>query len=467
MDQFLLVRNLSHLVTCDDGDRVLHDVSVLARNGVICSICADREIPEKLSEYGAVASSSVQTIDASGYVMYPGLVNTHHHFYQIFSRNLPKVQNLELFSWLKALYLIWKNLNADVVFYSSLCGMGELLKCGCTTSSDHHYVFPSGCGTDLLDAQFAASDTLGMRFHATRGSMDLSEKDGGLPPDSVVQTIDEIMKDSEEAVRKYHDGAPFSMRRVALAPCSPFSVSKELLSESAALARKLGVRLHTHLAETRDEERYMMEKEGMRPLAYMEQLGWIGEDVWYAHGIHFNDEEIDLLAGTRTGVAHCPVSNMKLSSGVAQIPEMLKKQVPVGLAVDGSASNDGSNLLEEMRVCYLLHRLHSSSAAPLAYDVLKMATRGSARLLGRSEIGQVAEGCAADFFLIDLCRPELVGAQFDPAGMLAAVGLKGPVDFTVVNGKLVVENGRLTGIDERRLAGDANAVCRKYQDQNI
>ena len=485
----LFIRNVSYLVTCDDRDRVLKNVSVLVRNGVISRIFENdsSQVQQEAGTYspdrpgggeysparpgpvndfpdrpGAGDLSGIPTVDASGCVLYPGLVNTHHHFYQIFSRNLPEVQNLELFPWLKALYQIWKNLDADVVYYSSLCGMGELLKSGCTTSSDHHYVFPAGCGLDLIDAQFAAADKLGMRFNATRGSMDLSEKDGGLPPDSVVQTVDEILKDSEEAVRKYHDPAPYAMHRVSLAPCSPFSVSRELLAESAKLARALGVRLHTHLAETKDEERYMLEKEGIRPLAYMEQVGWIGDDVWYAHGIHFNDDELALLAQTGTGVAHCPISNMKLSSGIARIPEMLKTGVPVGLAVDGSASNDGSNLLEEMRAAYLLHRLNSSSAAPSGYDILKMATRGSARLLGRHDIGQVAEGCAADFFLISLRRPELVGACFDPASMLATVGFKGAVDLTVVNGKIVVRDGRLVGTDEQEAADRADAVCRKY-----
>ena len=462
MERTLLIRNVSHVVTCDDSDRILHNVSLLVRDGVIWSICEDGRMPELLKGMSIGDVSAVSCIDGAGHALYPGLVNTHHHFYQIFSRNLPEVQNLELFPWLKARYQIWKNLNAEVVYYSSLCGMGELLKCGCTTASDHHYVFPSGCGMDLMDAQFAAADLLGMRFHATRGSMDLSEKDGGLPPDSVVQTIDEILRDCEDAVRKYHDGADFSMHRVALAPCSPFSVSKALLSESADLARKLGVRLHTHLAETLDEERYMLEKKGVRPLAYMERLGWVGGDVWYAHGIHFNDEELSLLARTGTGVAHCPVSNMKLASGVARVPEMLKRSIPVGLAVDGSASNDGSNLLEEMRACYLLHRLGFGADAPSGYEVLKMAARGGARLLGRHEIGQIKAGCAADFFLIDLNRPELVGAQLDPAAMLATVGLKGPVDYTVVNGRVVVEKGRLTGIDERQLSNRANEVCKRY-----
>lgn len=449
----MLIRNVKYLVTCDDEDRVLKGVNVFVRDGVIESI-------------GAQEQTADEVIDGSHMVMYPGLINTHHHLYQTFSRNLPEVQNMELFPWLKTLYEIWKNLNSEVVYYSSLTGMGELLKTGCTCCLDHHYVFPSGTGMDLMDAQFSAADALGMRFYATRGSMDLSVKDGGLPPDSVVQTVDEIMKDSEDTVKKFHDPSRYSMHRVALAPCSPFSVSADLLRESAKLARKLHVRLHTHLAETKDEEHYTLERFGMRPLAYMESLGWMGEDVWYAHGIHFNDEELKHLAETKTGVAHCPISNMKLSSGIARIPEMLKLGVPVGLAVDGSASNDGSNLLEELRTGFLLHRLNSSSAAPSGYDMLKIATRGSASILGRDDIGQIAEGMAADFFLINLDRIALTGAQFDVASMLGTVGFKGNVDYTVVNGKVVVREGQLTGMDEADLTWKATQCVERYLQRN-
>lgn len=319
---------------------------------------------------------------------------------------------------------------------------------------------------DLMDAQFGAADVLGMRFHATRGSMDLSVKDGGLPPDSVVQTVDEIMKDSEDTVKKFHDPSRYSMHQVALAPCSPFSVSADLLRESAKLARKLHVRLHTHLAETKDEENYTLERFGMRPLEYMESLGWMGPDVWYAHGIHFNDAELKHLAETKTGVAHCPISNMKLSSGIARIPEMLKLGVPVGLAVDGSASNDGSNLLEELRTGFLLHRLNSSSAAPSGYDMLKIATKGSASILGRDDIGQIAVGKAADFFMIDMDRIALTGAQFDVASMLGTVGFKGNVDYTVVNGKVVVRDGQLTNVDEADLTWKATQCVEKYLNRN-
>ncbi len=445
----LLIKNIRTLVSCDDSDTVYDQVDLYAEDGVIRAIGA------------SLPRSADVVLDASHMLCYPGLVNTHHHLYQVFSRNLPEVQNMELFDWLKTLYEIWKNLDADVVRLSSLTGMGELMKHGCTTCFDHHYVFPHGSG-DLLGAQFAAADALGMRFHASRGSMDLSVKDGGLPPDSVVQTVDEILRDSADAIGRFHDPKPYAMHRVALAPCSPFSVSADLLRESAVLARQYGVRLHTHLCETKDEEDYMLAREGVRPLAYMERLGWIGSDVWYAHGIHFNDAELKLLADTGTGVAHCPISNMKLASGVARVPEMLKLGVPVGLAVDGSASNDGSSLMEELRVAYLLHRLHSSHAAPSGYDILKLATRGSARLLGRADVGQLAVGKCCDLFLVDARRLELVGGLYDPKSVLATVGLRGAVDTTVVNGRVTVEHGRLVTVDEDRLAAEADQVCKTY-----
>lgn len=445
----LLIKNVKHLVTCDSGDKVLDDVNVLVQDGIITYIGKEEQAAEDV-------------IYASNMVMYPGLINTHHHLYQTFSRNLPQVQNMELFPWLKTLYEIWKNVDEDITYYSSLTGMGELLKTGCTTCLDHHYVFPKGREHGIMDAQFAAADALGMRFHATRGSMDLSVKDGGLPPDSVVQTVDEILRDSETAVKKFHDSSKYSMHQVALAPCSPFSVTGELLRESAKLARKLNVRLHTHLAETKDEEQFTISHFHMRPLEYMESLGWIGNDVWYAHGIHFTDDELQYLAKTQTGVAHCPVSNMKLSSGIAQIPRMLELHVPVGLGVDGSASNDGSNLLEEMRVAYLLHRLNSSHRAPSGYDILKITTAGSAKILGREELGRIESGMAADFFLIDMNRLELVGAQFDVKSLLCTVGIKGAVDYTVVNGKVVVKNGKLVGIDEETVTEKANAAVKKY-----
>ena len=448
----LLLKNLNTLITCDDADQILHNVDVYCEDGWI------RAMGEHLPQ------TADTVIDGTHYWCYPGLVNTHHHLYQTFSRNLPQVQNMELFDWLTTLYEIWKNLDSEVIRLSSLTGMGELLKHGCTTCFDHHYVFPAGAG-DLLGTQFAAAEELGIRMFASRGSMDLSRKDGGLPPDSVVQTVDEIMRDSVRVIEAYHDSRPGSMRQVALAPCSPFSVSPELLRQSAILARQYGVRLHTHLCETRDEERYMLTHHGVRPLEFMSSLGWTGPDVWFAHGIHFNDEELRELARTGTGVAHCPISNMKLASGVARVPEMLALGVPVGLAVDGSASNDGSSLMEELRVAYLLHRLHASKAAPSGYQVLKMATRGSARLLGRDDIGQLAAGKCADLFLVDSRRLELVGGEYSPADVLATVGLRGPVDCTVVQGRIVVRDGRLVTVDEAAVAEEARGCCRAYLEK--
>lgn len=445
----LLIRNLHTAVTCDDGDRVLQQVDLLCRDGVIAALGPN------------LACEADTVLDGGHYWCYPGLINTHHHLYQVFSRNLPQVQNLELFDWLTALYEIWKNLDEQVVRCSALTGMGELLKHGCTTCFDHHYVFPAGAG-DLIGAQLSAAEELGIRMVSSRGSMDLSRKDGGLPPDSVVQTVDEIMADSARIIESYHDPRPGSMRQIVLAPCSPFSVSGELLRQSAILARQYGVRLHTHLCETKDEERYTLAHFGVRPLEYMASLGWTGSDVWYAHGIHFNDEELRELSRTGTGVAHCPISNMKLASGVARVPEMLSLGVPVGLAVDGSASNDGSSLMEELRVAYLLHRLTSSEKAPSGYQVLKLATRGSARLLGREDIGALEVGRRADFFLVDARRLELAGAGESPADVLATVGLRGPVDYTVVEGRMVVREGHLTTVDEIAVSEEANRVCRDY-----
>lgn len=445
----LLIRNCRAIVTCDDEDQVFENADLLCQDGFIQAIGP------------ALSHQADDVLDGSHMLCYPGLINTHHHLYQVFSRNLPQVQGMELFDWLRTLYEIWKGLDQEAVRLSSLTGMAELMKNGCTTCFDHHYVFPQDAG-DLIGAQAEAAAQLGIRMVMSRGSMDLSKKDGGLPPDSVVQTIDAILKDSQRLIEAYHHTEPGAMTDIVLAPCSPFSVSGELLRQSALLARAYGVRLHTHLCETKDEEAFTLEKFGMRPYAYMETLGWVGPDVWYAHGIHFNTEELHELARTGTGVAHCPISNMKLSSGVARIPEMLRLGVPVGLAVDGSASNDGSNLLEEMRVCYLLHRLTSGELAPTGYDILKMATRGSARLLGRQDIGQLSPGRCADLFLVDSRRLELAGACLDPKNVLCTVGLKGPVDAALVQGRITVRNGRLATLDEKALSAKANQKVLEY-----
>ncbi len=434
----VLIKNAQAIVTVDPQDRVLYNANILIEDNVIRYVGNEQQDADRV-------------IDASHCYVYPGLVNTHHHLYQTFTRNLPQVQKMELFPWLVTLYEIWRGLDEACVYYSALTGMGELLKYGCTTCMDHHYIFPKTGSDTFIDQQFRAAEALGIRFHATRGSMSRGKSDGGLPPDDLVQTVDAILRDSERLVKKFHDPAPFSMRQVALAPCSPFSVTSDLLRESAVLARELGVRLHTHLCETKDEENFCLEAVGQRPLDYMASCGWLGGDVWFAHGIHFNDEELKLLADTGTGVAHCPVSNMKLTSGVCRVPEMLELGVPVGLAVDGSASNDGSNLMAEIRTAYLLHRLHSSEKAPTGYDLLKMATKGSAAVLGRTDIGSLEAGKAADLFLLDVDLLELAGAKKDPACLLGTVGYGRPAKLVMVNGRVVAEDGRLLGVDEEEV----------------
>lgn len=438
----LLIKNARAVVTVDDRDRVLEGASIYIEGPRIAAI--DHE------DYQAD-----RVIDAKDAFVYPGLINTHHHFYQTFTRNLPQVQNLELFPWLTALYEIWRYLDDEAVYLSSLTALGELVRYGCTTAMDHHYVFPRDRDQDFLGQQFKAANEIGVRFHASRGSMSRGKKDGGLPPNDLVQDVDLILQDSQDLVSRFHDPSPLSMRQLSLAPCSPFSVTTDLLKETAVLARQLGVRLHTHLCETRDEEQFCIDLFGLRPLDYMEECGWTGEDAWYAHGIHFNEEELDRLAETGTGVAHCPVSNMKLSSGVCRVPEMLDKGVPLGLAVDGSASNDGSNLLAEIRAAYLLHRLTWSDRAPSGYDCLKMATRGSARLLGRTDIGCLAPGMAADLFLLDMSGLESVGSDLDPANFLGTVGYSKPAKAVVINGQVVAEEGRLLGIDEEEVVSRA------------
>ena len=446
----LLLRNVNFAVSCDKTDTVYEGVDIFIVDGKIEAIGIDLDV------------GAERVINCTDMICYPGLINTHHHLYQFFSRNIPSVQNMELFPWLKALYGVWQNLDNDVVYLSSKCGMTELMKNGCTTCFDHHYVFPQGSSGGLLEAQLQAAKELNIRMYMSRGSMNLSQKDGGLPPDSVVQTTDEILKDSLTAIEKFHDSSFGSMNMLALAPCSPFSASSDLYSESAKLARQYGVRLHTHLCETIDEENYTLEKFNMRPLEYMQSLDFIGSDVWYAHGIHFYDAEVSILAQTGTGVAHCPVSNMKLSSGVAKVPQMLRKGVKVGLAVDGSASNDGSNMLEEIRAAYLLSRLTYGSEGLTPYQVLKIATAGSAQVLGRDDIGTIEVGKCADLFLVSKRRVELVGATFDPKSMLATVGLKGAVDYTIVNGEVTVENGRCVNVDEEKLYDTAQQKVQEY-----
>ena len=444
----LLIKNAAFIATMDNENRELTRQDILIDGP---SITAIGDIP---------AAPGAQVLDATNYWVFPGLINTHHHLYQTLTRCLPQVQQSELFGWLKFLYPIWAGLTPDSVYAGALVGLGELMKSGCTTASDHHYVFPQGQPGNLIDRQIAAAAELGIRFHPCRGSMSLGEKDGGLPPDSVIQTEEQILADSLRLIQSYHDTSEFAMCRMVLAPCSPFSVTRGLMEKSIELARKYGVYCHTHLSETRDEDDFCREQLGMRPLEYMKEVGWLGNDVWFAHGIHFTDAELDLLASTGTGVAHCPASNQKLSSGVAKIPQMLQKGVPVGLAVDGSASNDGSNMLGEMKEALLVAKLTWGIDSLSARDVLATATRGGAKLLGRGDIGVLAPGKAADMFMVRADSLDYAGCN-DPITALVTCGSSHTVDTTIINGRITVQGGHLVNMEETEISRRANSAARE------
>ncbi len=446
----LLLRNVRCIVSCDKHDNIYEKVDIFCEDGMIRAIGKDLDV------------GAEQVINCTELLCFPGLVNTHHHFYQLFSRNLPETQGLRLFDWLTVLYDIWKHLDPEAIYLSTKCALALLMKSGCTTAFDHHYVFPGESSVGMLEAQFRAAEELGARFCASRGSMNLSKKDGGLPPDSVVQTTEKILRDSMAAVERFHDPSEGSMRQVALAPCSPFSASRDLYRESAKLARSLGVRLHTHLCETKEEQYYTTTAFKMRPLEYMQSMDFVGEDVWFAHGIWFNDDELRVLRDTGTAIAHCPTSNMKLASGAARIPDMMQLGIPISLGVDGSASNDGSNMIDEMRQAYLLSRITYGNHAPDGYDWLKIATLGGAKTLGRNDIGSIEVGKCADMFLIDKRRLDIVGAAYSPKTMLASVGLSDSVDYTIVNGKVTVEEGRLKNEDEPALFEKSHQKIKEY-----
>jgi cytosine/adenosine deaminase-related metal-dependent hydrolase len=396
-----------------------------------------------------------RVIDAAGMVVLPGLVNTHHHLYQSLTRAIPAVQDVELFGWLQALYRIWEGLTGEAVYVSALTGLSELVLSGCTTAADHLYLYPNDC---RIDDEIRAAQELGVRFHPSRGSMSLGRSRGGLPPDSIVEDEAEILADSARAVEQYHDPAPYSMCRIAIAPCSPFSVTPELMRESVRFARDRGLLLHTHAAETLDEQEFCLRSFGVRPAEYMRDLGWVGPDVWWAHCVHLDDDEIGLMADTGTGVAHCPSSNMRLGSGIARVRAMLDAGVRVGLGVDGSASNDSGHMLAEARQAMLLQRVALGASALTAEEALWTATRGGAAVLGREDIGALAPGMAADFVGVRLDRLAFAGAQSDP---LAALVFCAPptVDLSVINGRVVVEGGRLLRVNLPALVTAHNEIA--------
>jgi cytosine/adenosine deaminase-related metal-dependent hydrolase len=443
----MLVRRASLLVTMDAQQRQIADGGLFAGDGVIEQVGPTEGLP--------VAAD--QVIDAAGMIVLPGLVNTHHHLYQTLTRALPAAQNAGLFDWLRTLYPIWARMDDEAVYVSAKVGLIELLLSGCTTVSDHLYLFPNGA---TLDAEVQAARELGIRFQPCRGSMSLGRSRGGLPPDSVVQSEDTILLDCERVVDAYHDPARYAMCRVTIAPCSPFSVTAEAMRASAAWARARGLTLHTHLAETLDEERFCVERFGRRPLALMEDLGWVGPQVWFAHGVHLSADEIARMAETGTGVAHCPTSNMRLGSGIAPVREMRDAGVRVGLAVDGSASNDASHMLAEARQAMLLQRVARGAAAMGAAEALEMATVGGARVLGRDDVGVLAPGMAADLVGWRLDALEYAGAQHDPLGALVFCAPR-TVDLSVIGGRMVVWQGQVIGVDVPRLVARHNEISRQ------
>ncbi len=434
----LLVRNAAVLVTMDGERREISDGGLFARDGWIEQVGASETLPESADEI----------LDLNGHLILPGLVNTHHHLYQTLTRAVPAAQDAELFGWLQTLYPMWAELRPDDIHISTQLGLAELALSGCTTASDHLYLFPNG---SRLDDSIAGAGEVGLRFHASRGSMSLGESDGGLPPDHIVESEEAILEETRRLIETYHDAAPGSMLRIVVAPCSPFSVTPDLMRESAALARAYGVRLHTHLAETLDEEAFCLEHFGQRPLAFAEGLDWGGDDVWFAHAVHINPAEIDRMAAAGIGVAHCPSSNMRLASGIAPVLGYLGAGVKVGLGVDGSASNDSSHMLAEARQAMLIARLaaglgQSDSVMLSARQALEMATLGGAAVLGRADIGALEAGRCADFIAIDLQRLEYAGALHDP---VAAAVFCSPlqVDQAYVHGKPVVVDGGLRTLE--------------------
>ena len=407
----------------------IRDAGLFARDGVI----------EQVGPTSSLPDNADQIIDMTGHVVIPGMVNTHHHLFQNLTRVVPPAQNAPLFGWLQTLYPVWSHLGPEHIYWSTVLGLAELALSGCTTSSDHLYLYPNGA---KLDDSMAAAADIGVRFHGTRGSMSIGESKGGLPPDNLCEDEAAILADSQRVVEAFHNPARHAMQRVALAPCSPFSVSMDLMRETADMARALGVGLHTHLAENVEDIDYSLAQFGMRPGDYAEAVGWTGDDVWHAHCVQLDAAEIDLFARTGTGVAHCPCSNMRLASGIAPVRSMIDQGVKVGIGVDGSASNDSGHMLNEVRQAMLLQRVCKDGDTLNARQTLALATRGGAAVLGRDDIGILAPGYAADITAFDRRTIDFAGSDWDP---LASLLFCGPVkaNHTVINGRHVVANGQL------------------------
>jgi cytosine/adenosine deaminase-related metal-dependent hydrolase len=452
----LLIKH-AYIVTMDDHQREIPDGGLFIRDGFI----------EHVGETNQLPITADEVLNLSGHILLPGLVNTHHHFYQTLTRAVPAAQDANLFNWLTTLYPIWARMNPEDIFTSTQTALAELALSGCTTASDHLYLFPNG---SRLDDEIAAAQEIGVRIQASRGSMSLGQSQGGLPPDSVVDSEDSILKDSQRLIEQYHDAKPGAFVQIVLAPCSPFSVTSDLMKQSAKLAREYNVHLHTHLAETEDEEQFCLQKFGHRPVGYMQEVDWVGDDVWFAHAVWVNNQEIQVFAKHNCGVAHCPTSNMRLASGIAPVKEYRAAGVNVGLGVDGSASNDGSHLLAEVRNAMLVARVregitgYSLSNDPnrklmTAREALYLGTRGGAAVVGRTDIGGLESGKCADFFAIDLSRMEFTGMH-DPVAAVV-FGQSVNVDYTVVGGKFVVKERQLCTVDEHKLIERHNEAAKR------
>ena len=447
----LLLKNATLLVTMDDQRRRLAGGGLFVEDNVIRQVDTADRLPD----------TADRVIDAAGMIVLPGLVNCHHHLYQSLTRALPGAQDAELFDWLRTLYPIWAGLSAEAVYVSALTALAELVLSGCTTSADHLYLYPND---SRIDDEIRAAREIGMRFHPNRGSMSLGKSKGGLPPDSVVEEEEAILADCQRAYEAYHDPDPYAMCRIVIAPCSPFSVTPKLMRDSAAFARERGLTLHTHVAETMDEEAFCLRHFGVRPVELMRQLDWLGPDVWWTHCVYVNEEDRALMAETGTGVCHCPTSNMRLGSGIAPVRAMIDAGIRVGLGVDGSASNDSGHLLAEARHAMLLQRVELGASALSAEEALWLGTSGGAAVLGRDDIGALAPGMAADFIGITLDHLAFAGAQADP---LAALLFCAPasVDLSVINGRVVVESGRLLTVDLPSVILHHNRLAQELLDR--
>ncbi len=445
----LVIKNAGAIVTCDAMDTVLRGADILVEGPAIARIGR------------GIDPAGAKVLDARGSFIYPGLVNTHHHFFQTFVRNLIAVDypSLSVLEWIGKIYEIFKLIDSDAIYYSSLVAMADLVKHGCTCAFDHQYCFPRAAGKELVDRQMEAARLIGIRYHAGRGANTLPKAEGSTIPDEMLESTDEFLSDCDRLIRAYHDASPFSLRQVVVSPCQPINCRRETFVESLAFARSHGVRLHTHLGE--GENGPMEERWGRRTLAWCEEIGFVGPDVWYAHGWELNPEEYRVMASTGTGLSHCPAPAVLGGFPIIDIPAMLSAGMRLGLGCDGSATNDGSSLLDSLRMAYLMQAYHSKErgSCPRPYDMLKIATAGGARLLGRDDIGSLEPGKAADLFMVDAGKLELAGATHDPANLLARAGVTGPVSLTMVNGRVVYSEGRIAGIDEEDLAAQADRAC--------